>query len=545
MSALGQLKRWAVRLGAVALMASAAGPAVARVSTGVHPYIEVQQVLNADLDSGETLTYTAVAAGVDAGVSTRRVRAQISYRYEKRIGWDEDLVDGDSHTGIAQLSADLIPNMLRASAGALATRARSDGVGPIFGFTNVDDPAISEVYSFYAGPDLSTQIGSLTVTASYRFGAVEVDNQALRGIPLAPGAIRLDRFDSSTNHSLSASVGMDVGELPFGWTVGGGYFLEKADRLDQEFEGRFIRGDVVVPVGPTLALTAGVGYEKIQSSQQDILRDAAGRPVVTPGGQLIGDRTKPRLLAYETDGLIWDAGVIYRPSRRTELQARVGQRYGGTTFIGSLSHKINERYGLSASIYDGVETFGRLLIADLAAVPVEFDIRRNPLNNNVGGIGGCVFGTDPGTGACFDDAFQSIAGSSFRNRGANILFSGGRGPWSFGLGANYSSRRYYQPIVEQGFALDRRTDESFGIYAGATRDLSRTSSVSVDAYANWFDSDIAGAETAFSTGITGSYYQSFLFDRLQAHAALGLFTTDSGEFDSTVASALVGLRYGF
>ncbi|HEX8443211.1 MAG TPA: hypothetical protein VF631_06165 [Allosphingosinicella sp.] len=545
MSALGQFKRWAVRLGAVALAASAAMPASARVSTGVHPYIEVQQVLNADLDSGETLTYTAVAAGVDAGVSTRRVRAQISYRYEKRFGWGDDLVDGDSHTGIAQLSADLIPNMLRASAGALATRARSDGVGPIFGFTNVDDPAISEVYSFYAGPELSTRIGALNVTGSYRFGLVEVDNKALRGLPLAPGAILLDRFDSSTNHSLSASVGMDVGELPFGWTVGGGYFLEEADRLDQEFEARFIRGDVVVPVGSTLALTAGVGYEKIESSQQDILRDAAGRPVVTPGGRLIGDPTKPRLLAYETDGIIWDAGVIYRPSRRTELQARVGQRYGGTTVTASLSHKINERYGLSASIYDGVETFGRLLIADLAAVPVEFDIRRNPLNNNVGGIGGCVFGTDPGTGACFDDAFQSIAGSSFRNRGANILFSGGRGPWGFGIGANYSSRRYYQPIVEQGFALDRRTDESFGLYAGATRDLSRTSTVSLDAYANWFDSGLTGAESAFSTGITGGYYQSFLFDRLQAHAALGLFTTDNGEFDSTVASALVGLRYGF
>jgi hypothetical protein len=99
--------------------------------------------------------------------------------------------------------------------------------------------------------------------------------------------------------------------------------------------------------------------------------------------------------------------------------------------------------------------------------------------------------------------------------------------------------------VEQGFALDRRTDESFGLYAGATRDLSRTSSVSVDAYANWFDSGLTGADSAFSTGITGSYYQSFLFDRLQANAAIGLFTTDNGAFDSTVASALVGLRYGF
>jgi hypothetical protein len=546
MSASKLLMRLAAGLGALAASVTlASAPASARVATGVHPYLEVQQVLNADLESGDTLTYTAIGAGIDAGVSTRRVRAQISYRYEKRIGWGEDLADSDAHTGIAQLSADLIPNVLRASAGALATRARGDGTGPIFGFTNVDDPAISEVYSFYLGPDFKKRIGGLDVNASYRFGLVEVDDQRLRGLPLVPGAIRLDRFDSSTNHSLSASVGMGVGDLPFGWTVAGGYYLEQADRLDQEFEGRFIRGDIVLPVGPTLAVTAGVGHEKIESSQQDIVRGPDGSPVVTPGGRLIGDPTKPRLLAYETDGLIWDAGVIWRPSRRTELQARVGRRYGGTTVVGSLSHKINDRYGFSANVYDGVETFGRLLVADLAAVPVEFDIRRNPFNGNVGGIGGCVFGSDPGTGACFDDAFQSIAGSSFRNRGASLLFSGGRGPWSFGIGANYSSRHYYQPIVEEGFALDRRTDESFGLYAGGTRDLSRTSSVSVDAFANWFDSGIAGADSSFSTGVTGSYYQSFLFDRLQGQAAVGLFTTDNGTFDSTVASALVGLRYGF
>jgi hypothetical protein len=546
MSALRDLKRWAVRLGFLAGLATiAAAPAHARVTTGVHPYLEVQQVLNADLDGGDVLTYTAIAAGVDAGVSTRRVRAQISYRYEKRIGWGDDLVDSDAHTGIAQLGADIIPDMLRVSAGALATRARADGIGPIFGFTNVDDASISEVYSFYAGPDFKQRIGVLDVNASYRFGLVEVDNKALRNIPLAPGAIRLDRFDSSTNHSLSASVGMGVGELPFGWTVAGGYYLERADRLDQEFEGRFIRGDVVVPVGRTLALTAGVGYEKIESSQQDILRGPNGAPVVTAGGRLIGDPTKPRLLAYDTDGLIWDAGVIYRPSRRTELQARVGRRYGGTTITGSLSHKINDRYGLSASVYDGVETFGRLLIADLAAVPIEFDVRRNPLNGNVGGIGGCVFGNDPGTGACFDDAFQSIAGSSFRSRGANLLFSGGRGPWSFGVGANYANRRYDQPIVAQGFALERRTDESFGLYAGMTRDLSRTSSVSLDGYASWFDSGLTGVDGSFSTGATASYYQSFLFDRLQGQAAIGLFTTESDGFDSTVASALLGLRYQF
>ena len=53
------------------------------------------------------------------------------------------------------------------------------------------------------------------------------------------------------------------------------------------------------------------------------------------------------------------------------------------------------------------------------------------------------------------------------------------------------------------------------------------------------------ADTLFSTGITSSYHQSLFLDRMQLRAALGLYRTDGGPFDSTVASGLVGLRYNF
>jgi hypothetical protein len=449
------------------------------------------------------------------------------------------------HSGIAQVGVDLIPNALKASAGALATRSRVDGGGPFFGFSDNDFDNAADIYSFYAGPDLSTRVGVVDVAASYRFGYVKVDDKSLRGLPLVPGAVLLDRYDSSTNHSLSASVGMGPGELPFGWTIGGGYVFEDTSRLDQEFEGKFIRGDIVLPVSPTLALTAGVGYEEIESSQQDILRGANGQPILTPGGRLIGDPSRPRLRAIDIDGVIWDAGFIWRPTRRTELQGRVGRRYGGTIVTGSLSHRLGRDYGVSASVYDGIESFGRLTVANLAAVPVDFDLRRNPFTNDLGGLGGCLFGNDPGTGVCFDDAFQAIAAANFRNRGANITFSGGRGPVSFSAGAAYSHRRYFSPNVTQGFALERLTSESFTLSAGATRRLSRTSSVAVDGYAGWFDSGLEGSDDSFSTGITGSYQRRFLLDRLSAQAAVGLFHTDSGRFDGTFASALFGLRYTF
>ena len=90
------------------LLATAAAPALARssrdraateearhkgrsaegVRTEVTPYLEVSQVVFAELSPGdEVLTYTAVAAGVDAAIAGRNTLGAVSLRYERRIGW--------------------------------------------------------------------------------------------------------------------------------------------------------------------------------------------------------------------------------------------------------------------------------------------------------------------------------------------------------------------------------------------------------------------------------------------------------------------------
>src|SRR3546814_17550199 len=88
-------------------------------------------------------------------------------------------------------------------------------------------------------------------------------------------------------------------------------------------------------------------------------------------------------------------------------------------------------------------------MTNLNGLPDEFNVNPNPFNPGIGGVGGCVFGEEGGSGVCFDDAFQSIDSSNFRIRGANILFSGGRGPWSMGLGAGYAQRRYLDRSEER------------------------------------------------------------------------------------------------
>lgn len=498
----------------------------------VRPYLEVAQIVTAELNGGDVFTYTSLAAGVDGRIETRRVRAQASYRYQRNIEWGGNGADQDTHSGLAIVNADIVPGLLQFDAGALA--ARTGGIGRALGVTPRDSSV--EIYSLFAGPTLSTRIGPAALNAAYRIGYVAVDDDT----PF--GAFR-DQYDDAIAHNLSASIGMGPGRLPFGWTLAGGYARsDNGGPFDQRFEGVYVRGDIVLPVGPTLALTAGVGYEDLRADQFDIARDADDLPILTPGGVPIADPSRPRLLTYDIDGLIYDAGLIWRPTPHTELQARAGRRYGGTTILGTFQHRFNRTYGVAAAVFDTVETFGSSIINNISNLPTDFDIVRNPFTGN---IGGCAFGADPGAGLCFDQSLQSVRSTSFRARGATILVSGNRGLWSFGAGASYVHRRYARPSDPAFDIFGAVTDESFGLYATLGRELSRTSDLTFDAYASWFDSDLAGFEGIFSIGATATYSRRLLYDRLQLIGALGLYHTSSGANDSIVANGLIGLRYTF
>ena len=160
------------------------------------------------------------------------------------------------------------------------------------------------------------------------------------------------------------------------------------------------------------------------------------------------------------------------------------------------------------------------------------------------GPGGCVFGTEAGKGTCFSDALQSVNNFNFRNRGVGMMLSGSRGVWSFGLGAGYNNRHYIAPPTAD-FLLHGATEQSFTIDGNIERHFTRTSGVNLDAYAAWYDSGLRGEKSSFSTGLTASYYRSFLFDRLQANLSAGIYNTNGQGLDSTNGTLLLGLRYGF
>ena len=232
----------------VALGALIAGTAAQAQSRRVQvtPYIEVGQVLDADLNSGDVLTYSTVAAGIDVAASTARVTGQLSYRYERRISWDDDIGDDDIHTGLARVSAK-VARGLTLEAGGIATRTRSDirGAAPGVLVGNVDN--ISQVYAVYGGPSYATNAGPVAVAASYQAGYTKVESPSFTAV--SAGEPRLDYYDDSFGQVAGVSLGVQPGQiLPIGLTASGGWEREDSGQLDGRYEGWRARGEVLAPI---------------------------------------------------------------------------------------------------------------------------------------------------------------------------------------------------------------------------------------------------------------------------------------------------------
>lgn len=509
-------------------------------SVSIQPYIEAAQVLTAELSPGnDVVTYTRVAAGVDASIAGRNSAGSVSLRYERRIGYG-DVQDGDALTGIARGSVSLIPRRLTFEAGALASRARVESGGATtIGGNSVDDSSTSQIYSVYAGPSLQTNVGDLMVSGAYRVGYSRVE--APDTVLLAPGDEPVDIFDDSLTQQANVRAGFAPGTvLPVGIGVGAGWNRQDVSNLDQRIDDRHVRADVTVPVSRTLAVIGGVGYEDVEVSGRDAVRDVNGDPVIGADGRLITDDSVPRQIAYQTDGLIWDVGVMWRPSRRTALQATVGRRYGSTTYYGSLSYTPNPRTSLNVGVYDNITGFGGSLIDNLANLPTEFQAFRNLLT---GDLGGCVDSLEGGN--CALGNLGSLRSSVYRSRGVVANISRSTGRTSYGVAGGYDRRSF---IGAAGTALadvDGVLDENVWVGAYASRVLDQRSSLAANAYVNWFESgfDSDGDGMGYSASLS---YNRQIIRGLSGTAAVGLdgITRDALP-DYTNASALLGLRYSF
>jgi hypothetical protein len=509
--------------------------------TTVQPYIEVSQIGVVTLSPDEdAVTYTQAEVGVDAQVNGRNTGGSLSIRYEYNKSYDDDTPDSDTVSGVARGYASIVPQVLTVDVGGLAARTRVDGNGgatlnPLNG-----EDSESRIYSAYAGPTLNTRAGDVAIAAQYRVGYTKVEQPD--ALVLTPGADPVDVFDDSISQRASVHVGTSPGEpLPIGVGLGAGWAQEDVSNLDQRVRDAYARADVTVPVSHSVALVGGIGYEDVVVSSRDALLDTNGQPVIGNDGRLVTDTSQPRQIAFEADGLIWDAGVVWRPSSRTAFEAHYGRRYDSDTYYGSFAWAPSSRSSVNVSVYDAVSGFGGQLNTALANLPTEFNVARNSLT---GDLGGCVASVEGSQ--CVTGALGSVRSSVFRSRGVSASYTTAIGRMTAGIGAGYDRRKFLAPENTVLADANGVTDEAYYGSIFLSGELGRRANFSTNAYATLLQSGFDQQGEVLATGASASYNRS-LTDRLSLRAAVALDHIDSDLDleDLTAASGLLGLRYGF
>ncbi len=507
----------------------------------ISPYIEASQIVVAELSPGDdVVTFSQIAVGVDASISGRNNGGSVSVRYERTIGYEDDSVDSGTLTGIARGYATIVPQVLTLEAGALAARTRIDANGGSTLNALTGDGAVSTTYSAYAGPNLHTSAGDVEINANYRIGYTRVD--APDTILNTGGTAPVDVFDDSVSQSAAFHVATRPGApLPVGLGVGGGYNQEDISNFDQRLRDAHIRADVTVPVSQSLAVVGGVGYEDVEISSRDALFDTNGDPVIGSDGRIVTDTSQPRQLAYDVSGLIWDVGVVWRPSTRTSLEAHVGRRYDSTSYYGTFSWAPNSRTGISVSVYDNISGFGSQLNNALANLPTQFAATRNSVT---GDLNGCVATTEGNN--CLSGVLGSVRSATYRSRGVAANYSTGLGRVNAGVGAGYDRRTFIAASGTILAAANGVQDENYWVAFYLDGELGNKASFSANTYANWLRSGFSSTGDVLAVGASAAYRRQLLAG-LSARAAVALDHLDSSQSDQdfTAASALVGLRYDF
>ena len=336
-------------------------------------------MLSADLDGGETLTYTSVAAGVDGRIETRRVTAadELSLRAQHRMGQRRRRSGRPFGRRHGQRRGR--PRRCR------STPARSPPAPAGRGGRSESPTATRRSTSTAPMParpsrPMSARSRSTPPTGSATSRSTTIGSPAISTTISTPPSRTAPPPASAWRRASCRSAGPSAPAMPARIRAAASSRSSRAPMSAATSSFRSAR--------PSRSPPASAMRTSRQASTMS-LRDANGVPVIDPAGRPTPDPTRPRLLTYDVSGIIYDGGIIWRPTPRTELQARAGHRYGGTTVIGSLSHQFNDDYALNATVYDSVETSGRLITNDISSLPDNFDTARDPLTGN---LGGCVFG---------------------------------------------------------------------------------------------------------------------------------------------------------
>lgn len=554
MAAEGGLAR-AGRTGiAGALLASVAAlalPQAADARIDITPRAEVRHSIS-DTEYNDFNMITAVSPGVNIVADTRRIQAQLDYEFIRRFSWGDDLIDKGQHRLNANGQVDLIRRFLSLHAGGVITQTFRDWRGPLSVGPDQNNPNQATVGSYYVQPTVTRELGNFAVfDAHYRFSYSDVDN-AGRSLQIGEEAPPGSNFslapasDSTMQDAQAALSNRNDSSARLIWTLRGTYSADDREDLNEElriYSGVF---DVSYSLNRKFALLGSVGYEDITDEQDNFLVDPeTGFPVLDDEGRLQIDPTEPRRKVIDRSGMIWDVGFRYTPSRRTEVTLRGGRQYGGTVINGNITYQIREGVNLMVSYSESLNTFGRLFSGQLGGSPFAFMV------DNTYRLGPSVimipteFGVIPMPGTITNATFRSRLGQ------ARLSYNAGRTTATI---SGYYDRRNYLNASQSagtdtpaaGNALSDRSDVTWGVTAGVSRDLGGGRSLNGNLYYSNLKYALSRERQDSVYGGSIGYHLK-LTDRIRAAADFYMLqrSTDGFGSDQNEKNLTLSLRASF
>ena len=169
-------------------------------------------------------------------------------------------------------------------------------------------------------------------------------------------AISSSSIADSVGNGLNLTLVKSPDRNPFHWALGSTYRT-----LDQGKEDGFTDSNVVIETGyfinQDFLVLLLVGKEWVQIESEELVLDSGdGTQTLTDG-------------STSTSDTIWETGVIWKPNRRTTLEARYGERGFGRK--PTIKAEIKGRRSLVALTWTKDYTSSRQQLSNLDALPVE------------------------------------------------------------------------------------------------------------------------------------------------------------------------------
>jgi hypothetical protein len=542
--------------GVVVSMLTAMVPSSAYADVEVNPFVSLRQVVS-DGSTRDARGWLEAGAGFAALLDTNRVNGNIRYRYSRRIPEFGNLRTRNRHTANANVRAELIDDFLTLDAGGTASQYATDLRG--FNATNPDDESSNQtqIFSGYVEPSVVQRLGDFaTFQGRYRLGAVSADSPR-EGLT-SPGSIGLDpsdglgsRLTDSIMQTASVSLASTRATNTINWSLNAQGTHEDVDQLNQEYRGYSAGGELRYRISRKLELIGSGGYEDIENTQDSILfDDATGLPDLDEDGHFQIDPDMPRRTAYDFNGVYWNAGFRYTPSRRTSFEFRAGERYGSANFFLDFNHRSRSGLSVRANFQQTLNSFSRLLTLYENGVPVGMT-RVSGMDRL--GVPLCAYGIDPESDddSCLRGLTQSLTPATFKSDRGLLTVSRKLEALTWSATAFYDKRRYVDsqqlqaPTDVELPASVFGDDETFGVRGRIALRLGDLQSLGFDALLarNSYALSSGRKDTQFTIG---TRYSRKLSRNLSGNASLyGTHRISNSREDSSSVTASVGVRYNF